>query len=169
MHTAMRLVAFMLLLVTGVLWLSYMRGSEETAVDRLNGVVPQLTEAGFQPSPAEVPAVETITDFSDHWLQQYAPGIFEGVKSINVLDVRMTDPVGIDYYPEAVIEVWVYESDRLPERAVAILDSLSSNALVIRSPGEWWSSDDCMIYAHCRSELARPYLEEIAGMLRESF
>ncbi len=168
MHTAMRLGAFVLLLVAGILQLSVMRDSRETAVDVLNGVLPELAEMDFYPHPHSAPAVETITEFDDHWLQQYTPIIFQGVESIHLLTVRKSEPVGRDYYPDAVLEIWVYESDGQPERAIALLDSLQNESWIFKSPSSWWSHDDWMVYTHTRAEMFRPYFEEITRTLRES-
>ena len=167
MHTIMRLAAFAMLLGAAILWLSFMKGSEETAADLLNGVVPELAEIGFYPERDEIPAVQTLTEFDEHWMRQYSPSILQGVESINVLSVRKSEPVGVNFYPDAVIEIWVYGNGDQPGRAVAMLDSLRNATLTLRAPAEWWSHDNWMIYTRTSAEMFRPHLEEVAGLLRQ--
>jgi hypothetical protein len=163
----MRLVAFMLLLVAGILQMSIVRGSVVTAEEALSGVLPELSEMDFYPHP-DAPDILTVTEFDDHRLRDDAPQVFHGLQSIHVLEVRKSQPVGRDYYPDAVVEIWVYGSSSQTDRAVELLDSLLGNSWAFKAPASCWSRGDWMVYTRTRAEMFRPYLEDITETLQGS-
>ena len=167
MHKLMRLMAFILLLVAAVFHLSLVRASRTSPDDVLTAAVTELRQQDFYPVTDGNPVLGIRTEFDDHWLQEYSPGVFEGLESIHVLEVRNSQPVGRDNYPEIVLEIWVYESDELPVRTVSQLDSLQDAAWVFKTPADYWSHDEWLIYTHTRAEMFRPYLENVTETLRE--
>jgi len=166
MHKLMRLMAFVLLLVAAVFHLSLVRASRHSPDDVLTAVIPELRHQDFYPVTDGNPMPEIRIEFDDHWLQEYSPGVFEGLESIHVLKVRKSQPVGRENYPEVVLEIWVYESDVQPVRTVSQLDSLQDAAWVLKTPADYWSHDEWLIYTHTRDEMFRPYLQNVTETLR---
>jgi hypothetical protein len=163
----MRLMAFILLLVAAVFHQSLVRASRNSPDDVLTAVIPELRHQDFYPVTDGNPVPEIRTEFDDHWLQGHSPEIFEGLESIHVLNVRKSQPIGRDYYPEVVLEIWVYESDEQPVRTVSQLDSLQDAAWVFKTPADYWSQDEWFIYTHTRAEMFQPYLEDATEALRD--
>ena len=167
MHKLMRLMAFILLLVAAVFHLSLVRASRTSPDDVLTEAITELRQKNFYPVTDGNPVPGIRTEFDDHWLQEYSPVVFEGLESIHVLKVRKSQPVSRENYPEVVLEIWVYESDVQPVRTVSQLDSLQDAAWVLKTPADYWSHDEWLIYTHTRDEMFRPDLEDVTETLRD--